>query len=297
MRLVKIDTEMVRSSIFLPTASTMNKVFSKMLAAREGNLNHIIPKLNQKHGDTTIGYYFIPAKTAYKGDSAILMDYLFRNVILRGEVSGFASGNNSFTNISGNTFVVDPVQILTNSIKYASNGDIYPLDDVTLPDFVYRRSFIFRTEPKVYNTAIPPALIDNPQLVFRGVWVNTEVKPTTGFLPYGGKYGEFTGQTAGTCEMDVIMPYVTKGHYKVTLKVFNRGSSSGAIFDAYYGTTMLKRFASSVLGNATDIAVDISLGIIYVPVTGPAKITFVLVDRRGVRFPLSAVVFDPVDAP
>ena len=46
MSLVKIDAEDVLSTIFLPTVSAMNNNYSKMLAAREGNMNLIIPKLD-----------------------------------------------------------------------------------------------------------------------------------------------------------------------------------------------------------------------------------------------------------
>jgi uncharacterized surface protein with fasciclin (FAS1) repeats len=217
MSLVKIDNEMVLSTLFLPKESAMNSCFSKMLAAREGNRNLITPRLNKMHGDTTVGNYFIPANTAYKGDSAVLKDYLLNNNVLRGEVSAFGGGINSFTNVSGNKFVVNQNQIISGSTKKASNGYIYSLSDFTLPDFVYRKTFIFFLSPKIPNPANPLQMIDNPGIVYRN---GPNPAPVTNY-----DYTNLFRFSRIDAELDIIMPYVTKGKYKVTISpLWYRGS-------------------------------------------------------------------------
>ena len=291
MSLIKIDTEKVVSTVFMPSATARNNLYSKMLAAREGNINLIIPKLNQKHGDTIIGNYFIAAKTAYKGDSAILMDYFYKNAVLKGEVTAFASGINSFKNLSGGTFVVDKAQILTDSTKYASNGSMYILNDITLPDSAYRRSFISQFRPMVNPTpALPNGSVSNPNITYRN---GAAPNPTDNVSAtyFGGRYTSFTFRAAYSA-IDFKMPYVLKGNYKVILKT---RVSGGAVMDAYYGTTKLTRFAGAVQEASSSRPIDAVLGIINVPVTGSVTITFVLVDnRQGSSFALSAIELAPV---
>lgn len=310
MNLTEIDSEKVLSTVFVPSASALNNAFSRMLAAREGNVNLIIPRLNKKHGDTTISYYFIPKNTAYIGDTAVLLDTLFKNNVIKGEVSGFAGGINNFKNYIGTNLAIDQSTIVTDSTKYASNGYIYTLNDITLPDVAYRRSFIFLTRPKIPDPANPALTIPNPGIVYRGGNTNppenaasvSYYQIVTG-VPFGGNYTLFNFYNIGS-EMDIIMPYATKGYYKVNLAIYNNSASySGGVFDAFYGGIKLRRFMSQNDAGDNVPAANLvtSLGIINVPVSGSVKLTFVCVDKsRGFGnpyFTLSGVILVPVDAP
>lgn len=290
MSLALIDSEMVFSTIFMPTATVFNNLYSKMLVARGGDLNLIVPRMGTNHGDTTIGYYFIPKETAYKGDSAVLRDYVFKNAVVKKEVSKFESGSNIFTNISGNQFGVNQNQIITNLTKKASNGYIYTLSDITLPDFVYRKTFMFSAVPKIPDPSNPSQQIVNPGIVYRN-GVNSYPPFTTATATYDNM---FRFKQIGS-ELDIIMPYVMAGNYKVTLvtALWYRGSISGSgTFDAYYRTTKLLRFISS------SAKVNTSLGLINVPANGPVKFTFKAVQINGNgALPLSAVILEPVDTP
>lgn len=294
---VPIDDEMELSTIFVPSISALNNNFSKMLAARKGNINLIIPQLNKAHGDTVIGYYFIPANTAYKGDSAVLRDYLFKYAALKGEVAQFANGINNFTNVSGNAFVVDQSKILSDSTKYASNGYMYTLSDITLPDSVYRRSFIFQPRVRIApNPANPTVTIPNPQIVYRGG--STAPTETATSIAFGGRYTNFDFLNVGA-ELDIIMPYVINGNYRVNLLLNNNASAyGGGILDAFYGTTFLQRFTpNGFVGKANPFTV--TLGNINVTVSGPATFTFRCIARnQNFANPimyLSAVVLQPIN--
>ena len=212
------------------------------------------------------------------------MDYFYANSVLRGEVSGFNSGSNSFTNIFGRQFVVNQNQILTDSTKYASNGYIYTLNDFTLPDSVYRRSFVFRAEPQIPDPVNPSVTIPNPGIVY-GPGVENPPEEVINTKAYGGKYTEFNFLSFGA-ELDIIMPLVTKGYYKASLKVLLVAGGTG-ILDAYYGTTRLLRFSSTAtlpvgtatMGLSNNRIGTIPLGVINVPNTGTVKFAFVIVDK------------------
>ena len=170
MSLTRIDKEDSLTTIFLPTKTALNNLYAKMLAVNGGNVNLIIPKIPAKHGDTIFRNFMLPKNTAYAGDSAVLLDYLYRNVVVRKKVTTINSGDNLFTNVAKNQFVVNKNQIVADSTLYASNGIVYSLNDVTLPDYVYNRPFTFVTEPKIVpDPNFPAVKITNPQYYIQ-IW-------------------------------------------------------------------------------------------------------------------------------
>lgn len=275
MKMVKTDDETILSTAFLPNLSALDNLYKKMLVARGGDMRMIIPQLGINHGDTIIGGNFIPANTTYIGDSAMLREYLFSNNIIHGEITDFTNGINSFTNLVGNQFVIDKTQILTNATKYASNGYIYTLNDITLPDIAYLRPYILQTLPTVSNGAIPSVQIPNPNIVYKN-GASTTPTVTNVSSAYAGKYTTFRFNQIGGA-MDITFPYVIKGSYDLSAYLTGTTAILG-YFDVYYNSVKLKTFCANAAQTVTD-KYTFSINKIKVAASGPVVITFVLADR------------------
>lgn len=266
-----INNENVVRTIFIPDNAAVNKVISNLLVARSGRADLIIPALSNKHKDTTIGYLFFPANMPYAGDTAILLDYLFSHPIIEKEIPSLAPGTNTFTNIFGVPFNVSSTQVKTNATP-ASNGFYYVLNDITLPDVVYRPRFMFLPNPKVPNPANPNGpTINNPDIIYSG-GTNTSPTQTSNNTCYTGKFTRFNFVNVGG-KVEFNFPFVTKGKYKVNLK--NYLDANGALVTVSYGSQVLKQnLNTSNLNIITSMMIDVDLGIINVTADGPLKLTF-----------------------
>jgi uncharacterized surface protein with fasciclin (FAS1) repeats len=267
-----IKDESVVRTVFIPANSVVNKALSNLLAARAGRTDLIIPRLPQKHNDTTIGYVFIPSWMPYTGDTAMLLDYLFKHPVIGEEIPALAAGENSFKNIGNNQFSVSSTQVQTNA-TYASNGIYYLLNDITLPDVIYRSRFMFLPFPKVKNPS--GSTISNPNIAFSG-GTNTSPSQSSNSSCYTGKYTRFNFNNVGG-KVEFTFPFATKGYYKVNLK--NYLDNNGCMVSASYGGQQLKQNLNTSTQYAISaVMVDVDLGTINVPADGPVKITFTCTD-------------------
>lgn len=266
-----INDENVIRTLFMPNNTAVNKAISNLLVARAGRANLIIPRLGDKHKDTTIGYVFFPANMPYAGDTAILLDHLYSHPIIGQEIPALAAGTNTFTNIFGDLFNVSPNQVKTNATP-VSNGIYYILNDITLPDVVYRARFMFLPFPKVPNPANPNGpQINNPDIIYSG-GTNTSPTQTSHSSAYTGRFTRFNFVKVGGM-IEFNFPFATKGKYRVNLR--NYLDNNGALVTITYGSQVLRQnLNTSTLNVISAGVVDVDLGIINVPADGPVKITF-----------------------
>ncbi|HEX7904483.1 MAG TPA: fasciclin domain-containing protein [Chitinophagaceae bacterium] len=266
-----INNENVVRTVFMPNNTAVNNVIANLLIARAGKANLIIPALNTKHKDTTVGYVYFPAGLPYAGDTAILLDYLYSHPVIGKEIFSLAAGTNTFTNLFGNPFNVTTTQVKTSATP-ASNGIYDILNDITLPDVVYRPRFMFLPFPKITNPANPSGpQITNPDIIFSG-GTNTSPSQTSNTTCYTGKFTRFNFVNAGG-KVEFNFPFVTKGNYSVNLK--NYLDANGALVTVSYGSQVLKQnLNTSTLNIITAGMINVDLGIINVPADGPVKLAF-----------------------
>lgn len=293
----KLDDEKTVSTVFAPTNEVVNKQLSRLLTAREGRTDLIIPKLGTNHGDTTIGYYFFPRNATYPGDSAILKDYLFNHVVVRGNVTNLAAGLNTFTNAKGSPLQVHSAHV-TGSAKPASNGTYHTLNDLNLPELAYRCKFMF--QPSLKNPAPATTYSLNPGVSFSGGAVYNNDVTSSYQNTYRGRASRFNFVNIGAA-INFTMPFVTKGRYRVLLKNFL--DNNGCIVNASYGSQLLKQNLNvSTQYALSEISVDVDLGNIDVTATGPVQITFKCanVSPRAAGqylFTVDMLILEPITAP
>ncbi|MCL4483464.1 MAG: fasciclin domain-containing protein [Bacteroidetes bacterium] len=243
LKVSHLQDEDVLSTGFFPSNKAVSKVISDMLVARNGRMDLIVPRLGKFHGDTIVGGRFFRRDTEYPGDTAVLLNDLFTSVFVSGEIPRLTGNSNSFTNIAGNRFTVTKDQVKTDA-RVASNGYYYVLDDVTVPDTFYRKEFWFLPTPKVQDPADSTKTINNPDIIYSneanstpavlGGYTNFGVLHH--YISYTGKYTKFNFTKVGAM-IDFIIPYVTKGYYKVELSYFP--ASTNGIVSASYGSQQL----------------------------------------------------------
>ncbi len=294
---VKIDDEKTVATAFIPTNNAINTVMSKLLQGRSGRSDLIVPKLGTAHGDTTIGYYFIPKGLAYQGDSAILKDYLFKNIIVNGKVMSLGAGINTFTNVAGNQFSVSSGQVQGNTIA-ASNGSYFTLNDVTLPDVVYRPRYMFvpsyKSATGVFslNTGVALSGGTSTAIVY--------VTPSSATFSYRGFATRFNFVNIGG-RIDFNLPFVTQGYYRVILKDYL--DNNGCIVNVNCGSQLLKQnMNTSTLYSLAEGSADVDLGVVNVAANGPVQLTFTCagVSPKAVGqylFSVDIVTLVPVPAP
>lgn len=265
-----LDDENVIRTVFMPNNTAVNKAISNLLVARAGKTNLIIPKLDTNHKDTIVATIFFPNGMPYPGDTAILLDYLYSHPVIDREITVLAA-TNSFTNLKGEQFMVSQGQLQTNAIP-ASNGIYYILNDITLPDVVYRPRFMFLPFPKVTNPANPNGpTINNPDIIYSG-GTNTSPTQTSNATCYTGKFTRFNFVKVGG-KVEFNFPFATKGKYRVNLK--NYLDNNGSIVSANYGSQLLKQnFNTSTQYSVASNMVDVDLGVLNVTSDGPVKLTF-----------------------
>jgi hypothetical protein len=266
-----INNEGVIRTVFMPANNAVNQALSNLLIARSGRSDLIIPRLGIDHSDTTIGYVFIPRGIPYRGDTADLLDNLFMRPVIDKEIPAVTGSNNSFDNIEGDKFIVSENQLKTNAAT-ASNGIYYFLNDITLPDLVYRPQFMFLPYPKIQNPLNPNgAKITNPDIIFSG-GTNTSPTQSSNSTCYTGKYTRFSFTKVGAM-VDFNIPFATKGYYKVNLK--NYLDNNGCIVSVNYGSQLLRQnMNTSTQYTVAAGMVDVDLGIINVTQDGTVDLTF-----------------------
>lgn len=293
---VNIDKENILSTMFVPSAMAMNDFFASMIAARGGDRNLIVPKVGALHGDTTIGGYFIPRNVAYQGDTAVFMTYLNNNVVVNKEITTLLSGSNSFVTISGNTIGVNKSDVVNNSAKYASNGYLYTVNKLTLPDLAFRRSYIIYPSPTLTNKA--NVRVTNPD--YKNVaYRNGFTYSATSLPAESGLFTTFDFKMIGA-EMDITFPFISKGNYNLSIHLNNNGSNTGNVqgyFEVFYNSLMLTRFTDYTI-NSGNTNFKMFLSNLNVAVNGPVKITFRMADLgsgAGSTLVMSRLYLDPTN--
>ncbi|WP_158544307.1 fasciclin domain-containing protein [Pedobacter miscanthi] len=278
MDTVRLDDEKTVSTLFIPTNQVIKDVLSRLLTARANQNGLIVPKVYNTRRDTTIGYFFIPKNVKYAGDTAILMDYLFKNIITRSKAPILANGNNSFPNVTGGQFSIGSVQVGSITGAVASNGIYYTLNSITLPEKVYRKTFIF--DPNLQHPTDPNQIVVNPNMTF-----TMGASPTTTAVPVGNATSGFPRHERGRQfnftnvggRIDFTLPLLTKGSYRVILQQVPL--VTGTYLNASFGNVQLKQMINAstqfTLGGdpINHPFADVELGNITQPADGAATIT------------------------
>jgi len=294
---LRIDDEQTLSTVFVPTDAVIGTQLAKLLTAREGRTDLLVPKLGTAHGDTTIGYYFVPRGLAYPGDSAILKNYLFNQVVVAGDIPRLNAGNNTFTNKAGSQLVIGSDQVQGTAVA-ASNGSAYVLNAIALPETAYRSKFMF--QPSLKNPAPATTYALNPGVTFSGGAVYGSDVVSNYQNTYRGRASRFNFTNIGAV-INFNMPYVTKGRYKVLLK--NYLDNNGCIVNASYGSQLLRQNINASTQYAlSEISTDVPLGVIDVAATGAVRITFTCANvspkaAGQYLFTVDMLILEPTTAP
>jgi len=257
----KLNDESEESTLFIPTNDAIKIALGRLTKARGNNLQLVIAKLRNSHPDTTSGGYYFAQNIPYRGDSTILKDYIFANNIIKGSINGLVSGPNSFTNKVGNQYVVSSDQVQTAAT--ASNGAYYVLNDITLPDLVYRKTYMF--DPQKIDP-IYPFLYSNG------------AKNTNTFTaaPLNALYDRFSTFDFGNLNgiLEFIFPFVTSGNYSVVLRVDPSSNNASFVNTSYNGQPLKQNVDVSYVYALQNVSFNVVLGTINVSNTGQVKISF-----------------------
>lgn len=291
---IQIDKENVLSTMFVPNEKAINALSADLLNAHERNASLILPALGPKHGDTTIAGCFFDRNVPYGGKNAELMAYLNNNVISRGEVSPFTSGVKNFVTTSGNMVTINGTDIVPNSTKYASNGYIYTVNKITLPDLAFRRRFSVLAAPSLRNIA--NILVSNPN--FTASFASRKGFSPTITVDANG-FASFNFVMIGA-EMDLVFPFVLKGYYDLSIRLLNPGDNNevtNGYFQVYYNSVMLARFQDNTK-NQPNPDFKMFLSKLNVAQSGPVKITIRMSDLEGgagSKLTMKQLYLDPVN--
>jgi uncharacterized surface protein with fasciclin (FAS1) repeats len=308
--------EKVLTTGFFPSNIAVNKVVAGMLTANGGRIDMIAPRLNTRHGDTIVGGRFFKSQVEYKGDTVVLLDNLFKSVLIRGEIAGLSATTSSFSNILGGTFTVAKSQVKTDA-KVASNGYYYVLDDVTVPDILFRKEFMFLPTPRIKDPANPLLTIPNPNIIYSNEANNapavvTSISIAAANPPYTfnvtttdktftGRYTRFNFTKVGAM-IDFVIPYATKGYYRVVLGYIPEGNN-GMVSASYGGQQLLQNINTSTqLNSRALLYVAKDLGTINVLNHGAVQLKFTCTGSNPVTFNqytfcVDFVRLEPVSAP
>ena len=291
---IQIDKENVLSTMFVPNEKAINALSADLLTAHESNADLILPALGSLHGDTTIAGCFFDRNVPYGGKKADMMTYLNNNVISRGEVPPFTGGVKNFVTTSGKTVAINGTDIVPNLTKYASNGYIYTVNKITLPELAFRRSFSVLAAPSLRNIA--NILVPNPNF-------SANFASRKGFSPTitvdANGFASFNFTMIGA-EMDLVFPYVLKGYYDLSIRLSNPGDNNETVqgyFQAYYNSAMLALFHDNTK-NQPNPDFKMFLSKLNVAQSGPVKITIRMSDLEGgtgSKLIMKQLYLDPVN--
>lgn len=266
LSVARLHDESVLTTGFFPTNKAVSKIVSDLLVAKGGRADMIVPHLNIKHGDTIVGGRFFKKSVEYIGDTAALLNNFYKFILARGEIPALTSTANNFSNILGGTISVSKDQVKTEA-RAASNGYYYILDDVSVPDILYRNEFMFLPTPKIPNPNDPLNPIPNPNIVYSNeantspaVLTSITVSPANpyqiGVITYDrtftGRYTKFNFTKVGAM-IDFIIPYVTKGYYKVVLGYFPE-ANNGLVSASYESQQLIQNLNTSTLYNGRGVS-------------------------------------------
>ena len=299
MNFAKPDDEGTLSTTFLPTNAGISKAIAGMLIANGNRADMIVPRLNDKHGDTIVGGRYFKSKESYAGDTVALINDIYRHVFVRGEIPSLPADTSNIINASGKQLSISKSQVKSGPVS-ASNGYYYLLDEVTVPEMFYRKSYMFLPIPKVPNPANPATTINNPNIIYSND-ANASPAVVGSSKAYTGNFTRFNFTKVGG-KIEFVVPYVTKGYYKVILGYLPEANH--ALFSASYGTQMLAQnvYTSSQYNSRMLLYVAKDLGTINVNVHGPVKITFTCTDSSQTSFNqwtfgVDFMMLEPVEQP
>lgn len=252
-----------------------------MVVAKGGRIDLIVPRLGANHGDTIAGGRYFKKGVVYPGDTAVLLNDLFKHVFVRGEIPALKSGSNSFTNFTGDLLSVTNDQVKSDA-KVASNGYYYLLDNVTVPEIFYRKELMFLPVPLVQSPADPGKTIPNPYILYSNE-ANTSPTVVGSGICYTGKYTRFNFTKVGAM-IDFVIPYVPKGSYKVVLCYFPEANHG--IVGVSYGNQQIFQDlnTSTQLNNRIVASIAKELGVINVINHGPVQIKFTCTNSNLMTF-------------
>ncbi len=260
INVTNIDSESAVRTVFMPNNVAVNTAFAKMLAARGGMTNLVVPRITpgRKHPAMILPTAFIPKDAYYEGDSTTLLNNMFRHVVIPQKITSLANGVNTFTNIMGNQFSVSPAQVVKNA-TISSNGVHYILNDVTLPEIFYRTKFV----------VVP--VVGSPNIVFSG-GASTSYSRTQNSTCYTDGYHTFNLSKLGG-RVEFVIPFMTKGSYKINLKNFL--STNGCIVDVSSGSQIIKQnINTSQHFTAGSYMVELDGGVLNVATDGEVRLAF-----------------------
>ena len=290
----KLDDDNQLSTVFALSETAKSELNSKLLSLRDGKAELMLPLVYFEHGDTSIGGYFLARNRVMMDDFNKAWNYLATKTIVPKEVTPWASGTKSLKNISGETISVSQGDVVVNSAKYASNGYIYTVDKLTLPEVLLRRSYSMLVSPTLLNKA--NARVTNPD--YKNIAYRNGFTYTATSLPaISGYYTTFDFKMVGA-EMDITFPYITKGDYELSLglRTTNANQNAQGFFDVFYNSAKLTQFTSYVPNTSSDLTQF--LANITVNTSGPVKITFRLVDKgsgTATVLIMSQLNLDPIE--
>ncbi len=316
LSIARPQDESILTTGFLPSNKAVSKAVADMLVANGGRPDMIVPRLGTKHGDTLVGGRFFKSSVTYVGDTVVLLNNLFKSVLVRGEIPALASATNSFTNILGGTINVAKTQVKTDA-KVASNGYYYVLDDLTVPEILYRKEFMFLPTPRIPGPVDPLITIPNPNIIYSNEAntspaVVTSISTAAANPPYTfnvtttdktvtGRYTRFNLTKVGGM-VDFIIPYVTKGYYRVVLGYIPE-ANNGMVSASYGSQQLIQNMNTSTqLNSRALLYVAKDIGTINVLNHGAVQIKFTCTNSNPVTFNqftfcVDFVRLEPVPAP
>ena len=312
----RVQDENVLTTGFFPSNKAVSKVLSGMLVANGGRIDMIAPRLGSKHGDTIVGGRFFKNSVEYAGDTAVLLNNLYKSVLTRGEIPALTSPTNSFTNITGGSIQVAKNQVKADA-RVASNGYYYILDDVTLPELFYRKEFMFLPTPRIQDPANPLLTIPNPNIIYSNEANNspsvvTSISTAAASPPYTfnvtttdktftGRYTRFNFTKVGAM-IDFVIPYVAKGYYRVVLGYIPE-ANNGMVGASYGGQQLAQNINTSTTYNSRALLyVAKDIGTINVLNHGAVQLKFTctgsnITTFNQYTFCVDFVRLEPVAAP
>jgi uncharacterized surface protein with fasciclin (FAS1) repeats len=270
LSMIPLDLEQFATTVFVPTDNTVNSALAKLLEMRAGKADYLIPKLSKNHGDTIIGAYMVPKGLPYPGDASNVLNYIFSNCAYQGEIASL-SGLNQFNNINGGKIFVTERQVKAKAD--ASNGTCYSLNDISLPESVFRATFMFIPRVWVLDPVTKAnTKVVNPYIVYQGTTATAPAEAGEATC-YTGRKTAFDFKSVGGA-VKFILPFVVKGKYKVILNYYT--DDNGCFVDIKYGNDYIFRnFNSSSQYIINKQMTSFDLGLIEVATEGQVDFTFI----------------------
>lgn len=290
----KLDDDNQLSTVFALSEAGKSELNAKLLSLRDGKPELMLPLVYFEHGDTSIGGYFLARNRVLMDDFSQAWNTLATKTIVSKELAPWTGGTQTLENISGDIISVSQADVVASSTKFASNGYIYTVNKLTLPEVLMRRSYSMLVSPTMVNVA--NVRIPNPD--YKNIAYRNGFTYTATSLPaVSGYLTTFTFNMVGA-EMDITFPYITKGNYSLSIGLRSTGgaSNSQGYFDVLYNSSKLTQFTSYTANSGNTFTMFLSN--LTVNTSGPVKITFRIVDKghgAGTNLIMSQLNLDPIE--